>query len=86
MLVTILKAIWSKFRIPLVAGVAILAGIFAALRQARKDGENQILREQQEKRDDLQRHYDEIDAGPSDPHVALERMRQLGDGTANRDH
>ena len=71
-----LAGLWAKIQIPFLIAVAIGGAILMALRQARKDGVNQVLVEQQEKRDELQKHYDEIDSSAPDLNASLDRLRQ----------
>lgn len=73
---TFFLGLWAKIQIPFLIALAIGGAILMALRQARKDGINEVLVQQQEKRDELQRHYDEIDAGPVDFDAAAQRMRE----------
>jgi hypothetical protein len=68
--------LWAKIQVPFLIALAIGGAILMALRQARRDGINEVLVQQQEKRDELQRHYDEIDAGPVDFDAAAQRMRE----------
>lgn len=68
--------LWAKIQVPFLIAIAIGGAVLMALRQARKDGINEVLVQQQEKRDELQRHYDEIDAGPVDFDAAAQRMRE----------
>ena len=71
-----LAGLWAKIQIPFLIALAIGGAVLMALRQARRDGVNQVLVEQQEKRDELQRDYNEIDGGPPDFDAAAERMRE----------
>lgn len=73
---TFLAGLWAKIQIPFLIAVAIGGAILMALRQARKDGVNQVLVEQQEKRDELQKHYDEIDSSAPDLDASLGRLRE----------
>ncbi len=68
--------LWAKIQIPLLIAIAIGGAVLMALRQARRDGVNQVLVEQQEKRDELQAHYDEVDASPADFGASADRMRE----------
>lgn len=77
---TFLAGLWAKIQVPFLIAVAIGGAILMALRQARKDGVNQVLVEQQEKRDELQKSYDEIDAGPIDPPASYGRLRDRAKG------
>jgi hypothetical protein len=72
--------LWAKIQIPFLIALAIGGAILMALRQARRDGINEVLVQQQEKRDELQRHYDEIDAGPVDPGASYGRLRDRSKG------
>jgi uncharacterized membrane-anchored protein YhcB (DUF1043 family) len=81
---TFLAGLWAKIQIPLLIAVAIGGAVLMALRQARKDGVNQVLVEQQEKRDELQKHYDEIDSSAPDLNGALERLRERSSGSKRR--
>jgi hypothetical protein len=56
--------------------LAVLGAIALVIRQARRDGINQVLTEQQERRDDLRKHYDEIDGRPPDFGGAVDRLRE----------
>lgn len=75
---------WAGIKAKLVAaGVvvfAVLAAIGLALRRSRQDGINQVLTEQQERRDELQQHYDEIDGRPPDLDAAIDRLRKRSSG------
>jgi hypothetical protein len=59
---------------------ALLGAFFVALGIAvlkgRKAGIDHMKAEQQEKRDALQKHYDEIDARPVDVGSAYDRLRK----------
>ena len=72
---TFFSTLWAKIQVPFLIAVAIGGTILMVLRQARRDGVNQVLVEQQEKRDELQKHYDEIDSSVPDFDAATERMR-----------
>ena len=72
--------LWAKIQVPFLVALAIGGAIVMALRQARRDGINEVLAQQQEKRDELQRHYDEIDAGPVDPGASYGRLRDRAKG------
>lgn len=68
--------LWAKIQVPFLILIAVGGAVLMALRQARRDGINEVLAQQQEKRDELQKHYDEIDAGPVDFDAAAQRMRE----------
>ncbi|HEY4202629.1 MAG TPA: hypothetical protein VGM83_18920 [Devosiaceae bacterium] len=70
-----LAAIWARLSVPVLVIAGIAGAALVVLRQARQDGKNEILREQQETRDDLQKHYDQIDAGRPDLDASLGRLR-----------
>lgn len=70
-----LAGLWAKIQVPFLIVLAVLGAAAVALRQARKDGINQVLAEQQEKRDELQKHYDEIDSSAPDLNASLGRLR-----------
>lgn len=78
------STLWSKVQVPFLIALAIGGAVLMALRQARRDGVNQVLVEQQEKRDELQAHYDEIDSGPVDPAASYGRLRDRAKGSGKR--
>lgn len=73
---TWLFALWGKTKFYALAIGAALAAAFAAYWRIREDGKNAVLVQQQRKRDELQAHYDEIDAGAPDLDAALDRLRR----------
>lgn len=70
----------GKIQAGLAAVGIILAAIGIAFIKGRKAGVEHIELEQQRKRDALQQEYDQIDAGPSDPSGAYERLRKRSGG------
>lgn len=74
---------WASIKVRLVTAgavvLAVLAAIGLALRGARRDGINHVLVEQQGKRDELQKHYDEIDSRPIDVDNAYAGLKHLSD-------
>jgi hypothetical protein len=80
MIWSFILTLWAKVKVPFLFGLAIAGAALMALRQARRDGVNQVLVEQQEKRDELQQHYNEIDAGPIDPPASYDRLRDRAKG------
>lgn len=71
---------WAKLQAGLAFLGVVLAAIGIAFLKGRKAGQEHIQAEQQRKRDALQEQYDKIDAGPSDPSGAYQRLRNRTNG------
>jgi len=73
-------SLWGKIKAGLAIAGAVIIAIGIALLRGRAEGKAFMETEQQRKRDALQSHYDEIDAGPVDPGAAYDSLRKRSGG------